>query len=245
LVNTKQGFEPYVAHALQYLNLTKEVMLYEAYLRPWDRPKVIANASRISKDRWLIAGAVDEQGLVCYQRFHGIWPKDGMPVEVLAAVVNGPVANAFVSIHRTSRDNQVRIVRQIPVPRFTATQTQSIVSLVRDYRRLREQWLQSGYGAHRFEAQCRELVWQIDAEVLAAYDLPPRLERRLLDYFEGFQRPGPIQFDRYYPPDFRPSIPWRVFISDDFRASTVKQTLDRLPVIVDPAISAVVQELVE
>jgi len=245
LVNTKQGFEPYVAHAHQYLNSAKELMLYEAYLRPWDQPKVIANASRISKDRWVIAGAVDEQGLVCYQRFHGIWPKNGIPVEVLAAVVNGPIANAFVSIHRTPRDNQVRIVRQIPVPMFTAAQTHSIVALVRDYRRLREQWLQSRCGDHPFEVQCREIVWEIDAEVLAAYDLSPRLERRLLDYFEGFQRPGPIQFDRYYPPGFRPSIPWRVFISEDFRASTASQTLARLPVIVDPAISAVVHELVE
>ena len=245
LVNTREGFEPYGVFSHQYLNIDPDAMLYKAYQRPWDQPKVIANASRISRDRWVIAGAVDKQGLVCYQQFHGIWPKGGMPVEVLAAVVNGPVANAFVSIHRTSRDNQVRIVRQIPVPMFTAPQTQSIVALVRDYRRLRGQWLQSGYEAHHFEPECREIVWQIDAEVLAAYDLPPRLERRLLDYFEGFQRPGPVQFDRYYPPDFRPSIPWRVFISEDFRASTARQTLERLPVIVDPAISAVVQELVE
>ena len=245
LVNTREGFEPYGTYSHRYLNMDPDLMLYKAYRRPWDQPKVIANAARISRDRWVIAGAVDEQGLVCYQRFHGIWPRDGTPVEVLAAVVNGPVANAFLSVHRTSRDNQVRTILRIPIPMFTTAQRQRIVALVRDYRRLRERWLHRDHETQHFEVQCREIMWRIDAEVLGAYDLPPRLERRLLDYFDGFKRPGPIQFERYYPPDFQPSIPWRVFISEDFRASTAPQTLERLPVIVDPAISAVVRELAE
>jgi len=83
----------------------------------------------------------------------------------------------------------------------------------------------------------------MDAEILTAYDLPPRLERELLDYFAGHQRPGPVKFDRYYPPDFRPAIPWRDYISEEFRASTARRTLERLPVINDPIISAMVEDL--
>jgi hypothetical protein len=39
------------------------------------------------------------------------------------------------------------------------------------------------------DARLRELLDEIDARVLAAYDLPPRLERDLLDYFGSAERP--------------------------------------------------------
>jgi hypothetical protein len=84
---------------------------------------------------------------------------------------------------------------------------------------------------------------QIDAEVLSAYDLPPRLERELLDYFTGYERPGPVRFDRYFPSDFRPAIPLRDYISAEFRSSTARRTLERLPVLNDPVISEMIESL--
>lgn len=166
-----------------------------------------------------------------------------MPLEIITALLNGPVANAFVSTQRTSRDNQVRTVESVPVPKFTFEQLNTITSLVREYRSYRVQWLEQPNQAARFEPLCRQLMYQIDAEVLAAYDLSPRLEKELLDYFAGYKRPGPVQFDRYYPPGFRPAIPWREFISEDFRASSARQTLERLPVIYDPTITAMIEAL--
>ncbi len=243
LVNVQPGFEPYNIHSFAYLNLDPDLMRREAHLLPWDKPKVIANASRISRYGWVIVGAVDYQGLVCYQQFHGVWPKQDIPVEVLASILNGPIANTFVSSYRTSWHNQVRTVRQIPVPQFTAAQMHSIASLVKEYRSYREQWLTEPYDERRFEHHCREILWQIDAELLAAYDLSPRFEREILDHFAGHERPGPISFDRYYPPDFRPAVPWRVYISEEFRTSTAQRTLERLPVLNDPVISEVVRDL--
>ena len=112
LRNVPVDFEPYAIEHFTYLNMDPNLMLYEAYKLPWDKPKVIANAARKSRDRWLINGIVDEQGLVCYQRFHGIWPKGDLPIEVIAALLNGPVANAFLSTHRTSRDNKIEVIKQ-------------------------------------------------------------------------------------------------------------------------------------
>ena len=243
LVTARGGFEPYNVSSFSYLNINSRLMRRKAYKLPWDKPKVIVNAARISADRWMIAGAVDKQGLICSQRFHGIWPKSDVPVEVIAAVINSPVANAFVSTQRTSRDNQVRTIETVPMPTFRLEQVDTITSLVREYRAYREQWLEQPLQAAHFERLCRQLVYQIDAEVLAAYDLSPRLEKELLDYFAGYKRPGPVQFDRYYPPGFRPAIPWREFISEDFRASSARQTLERLPVIYDPAITAMIEAL--
>jgi hypothetical protein len=243
LVRVKEGFEPYNITTTRYLNNNPSIMLYEAYKRPWHRPKIIANAARISEGPWTLAGAIDYEGIACYQNFHGIWPRDNLPLEVIAAVLNGPVANAFVSTHRTSRHNQKRAIQQIPVPNFTEHQQQSIVTLVYRYHSYREQWLAQPDRGDYFERLCLEIMWQIDAEVLAAYDLPPRLERELLDYFAGHERPGPVKFDRYYPPDFRPAIPLRDYISEEFRSSTARRTLERLPVLQDPVISAMVEDL--
>jgi len=243
LVNVQKKFEPYSINSFKYLNTDPELMRRKAQDRPWDTPKVIANAARLSRGPWTIAGAVDEQGLLCYQNFHGIWPIAHVPLDIIAALLNGPVANAFVSTHRTSRHNEKRVIEQIPIPEFTTSRVQSIVSLVDAYRSYRQQWFIQPERSDYFERLCRELMWQIDAEVLAAYDLPPRLERELLDYFAGHQRPGPVKFDRYYPADFRPAVPWRDYISEEFRSSTARRTLERLPVLHDPIISDMVEEL--
>ncbi len=243
LIRVREGFEAYNITATKYISNDPEFMLYDSYKFPWDKPKIIANAARISEGPWTIAGAIDYEGIACSQRFHGIWPKTDIPLEIIATLINGPVANAFISTQRTSRDNQIRIMKQIPIPKFTTSQIQSIVSLVDAYRSYRQQWFIQPERSDYFERLCREIMLQIDAEVLAAYDLPPRLERELLDYFAGYERPGPVKFDRYYPSDFHPTIPLRDYISDEFRASTVRRTLERLPVLHDPVISDMVESL--
>lgn len=192
LRNSKGELEPYIARSSMYLNMSPSLMLYEAYKLPWSVPKVIANASRKRTDRWLIAGAIDEQGLVCTQRFHGIWPTSSLPLEVISAVLNGPVANAFLSAHRTSRDNQVRALRQIPIPEFRKSQIHLIISLVRKYISYRKQWLDQPEYTTYFEARCRGIVRQIDAEVLSAYNLSMQLEQELIEYFDGYKRSGPV-----------------------------------------------------
>jgi len=243
LFNVQDGFEPYDTEGVKYLNNNPDVMLYTAYKQPWNEPKVMVNAARLSRGSWTIAATIDKSGLIATQQFHGVWPKKNLPLEILAAIFNGPVANAFISTRRTSRDNQIRVIKQIPFPSFTAFQTQSIVSLVKEYQRYRTQWRERPEHADEFERLCGDLMRQIDAVVLEAYDLPPRLEREVLNYFAGHQRPGPVHFERYYPADFRPAIPWRLYISEGFRAASARRTLERLPVLRDPVISAMVQEV--
>lgn len=196
------GLEPYVIKKHIYLNMDENLMLYEAYKLPWEQRKVIVNAARIKRYRWVMAAAVDEDGLFCYQNFDGIWPKTDIPLEVIAALLNGPVANAYLSDSRKWAGLQVRIINKIPVPVFSQAQIQSITSLVKTYKDYRQRWLNykgplldQSESATDFEQICRDIAWQIDAEILAAYDLPLELERELLDYFEGYERPGPLGFE--------------------------------------------------
>jgi hypothetical protein len=48
------------------------------------------------------------------------------------------------------------------------------------------------------------LHWRVDSEVLRLYALPPKLERELLDFFDGVKRVGvPFEQTRYIPREFR------------------------------------------
>ncbi|MCW3101157.1 MAG: hypothetical protein JWL77_6775, partial [Chthonomonadaceae bacterium] len=190
--------EPYLLRDYLYLSKSPEAMRDKAYLLPWSRPKVIVNRVRLSRGQWNVIGAMDEQGLWASQQFHGMWPKKNVPIELLAALVSGPVANAYLFSYRTGRDNQIRLIDQITIPSFTEEQTQLIVSLVQDYYSQRGQWLVTEHLAAHFEAKCRKLIYQIDAVILEAYALPHELERELLKRFEGVpRRPLPFEFLGY------------------------------------------------
>ncbi len=185
-------FEPYTIQDFCYLNTDPNLMRGGAYKYPWWEPKVIANAARISRGSWTISATIDEQGLLCYQNFHGIWPDKSLPLEVVAALLNNPIANAFLSTQQMAWHNQIRVIEQIPIPRLRLSQIHLIVSLVQEYSSLRAQWLTQPDRIEYFERACRGIMRQIDAELLTSYDLAPHLEQELIRYFNGFKRPGPV-----------------------------------------------------
>jgi hypothetical protein len=242
-VFSSKGLEPYLPPVPIYMRVDAELMGGNAYRKPWSEPKILANAHRLSRGPWTLAGVVDRDGLVGYQNVQGLWPKADVELEVVAAIVNGPVANAFLHTHLTSRrHNQIGVVRRIPVPSLPAATRQEIVSLVKAYEVERSEWrLDNRRQIH--EPRCREILKQLDAILLCAYALAPREERDLLDLFNGFPRPGPVRFTGYFPANFRPAIPWAEYISSDFARASARATLARLPEIDDPSISAAMQEL--
>ncbi len=189
LVRVPDDFEPYIPGKISYLNADPKKMRGNAYKLSWEKPKVIVNAARLSRGPWTIAAVIDEQGLMCYQNFDGIWPTGNIPLEVIAALLNGPIANAFLSTHNAKRHNRIETIYQIPIPKLTLSQISFIVSLISEYKAFREQWQkQEGYA----EGRCRGILRQIDAELLSAYDLPMHLEQELIRYFDGLKRPGPV-----------------------------------------------------
>jgi hypothetical protein len=244
LQDVRSGLEPYVTGRAVYFRIEEELMYHGAHRLSWQLPKVLVNAARISRGAWTIAAAVDEKGLVCSQRFHGIWPSSDIPVDVIAAVLNGPLANAYIGLQVASRDNQVRLVKSVPLPQLSGGDLAKIKSLVREYMAARQAW-RNGLPSRDEEQEGLDLVMAIDAAVLAGYDLAPRLERELLDRFAGERRPGPITFDRYYPEDFRAAVPLRVYISDAYRDASVEATLNRVLPIHEPGLTDLIKELAE
>jgi hypothetical protein len=187
LQNVEDGLEPYIIRQWRYLEVDPVVMRTNAYLFPWTKKKVIAHAARISREPWRIVATVDEEGLVCYQRLHGIWPQDDTPLEVIAAVLNGPVANALLSASTTTRDNRIRELRAIPLPRLSAHEIALVRELVRAYRSLPEH--QSSQVENQLDDIYDDLMVQIDTIVLSGYALPDWLEAKLMDFIGSAKRP--------------------------------------------------------
>ncbi|MHC4401194.1 MAG: HsdM family class I SAM-dependent methyltransferase [Planctomycetota bacterium] len=211
----------------RYLSMRPEDQRTTAYRFPWGQPKVILNKSARSRGPWRIAAFADQKGWPCYQTFIGAWPKGHIDLVALAAVLNGPVANAFVSTREGKTDISVETLKSIPVPRFTASQIKSINRSVTQY-------LQSvPHDKLMFREQADDpemLLKTVDATVLAAYDLPPRLERSVLDFFNshGDKRPVHCVFQDYFPSDLESYFSLAEYLSPDFREATVGRLLQRM-----------------
>ena len=163
----------------------------------WSSPKIICNAARTSRGPWRLAAAVDLSGLVVSQQFFGIWLSESAhaapSLVELCAILNSPIASAFSYVHDEERRFRVEIMRQIPLPH--ARISREIESLVAEYAAASE-----GDDGPLFSSRPKsagDLILEIDALVLKAYDLPPRLERELLRFLAEGQRPSRTPFGGY------------------------------------------------
>lgn len=163
----------------------REEFVRRGYGQEWDRPKLIVNEARLSRGPWRIAAALDADGLLYSQQFFGLWPTTPLSERdllALSAVINGPLANAFIAVRSPAKGIRATAVAEIPIPRSLPGQLGSLV----------EQYVEHLNDQSLFNQNAdllRGLLNQIDAEVLEAYDLPPRLERELLDFFRDAERP--------------------------------------------------------
>ena len=221
-----------------YLSIRSEDQLANAFDLPWQKPKVIANAATLQRGPWRIATFPDNCRLVCSQRFFGIWPKDGWTIEILSAALNGPVANAFVAVHEGKRDNRKSTLKRIPIPELTDTERTRLNLLVDRYRRISDKL--DIFGASQLpeshEGELRRICLEIDAIILKGYCLPPRIERSVLDFFNGHQRRVPFPFKEYFPVEFKPTIPLWMYISGDFQRCRADYLVRRIPQITDPVL---------
>ena len=190
---------------------------------PWQQPKIVTNAIRLSRGPWRIAAAVDTDGLVCSQQLIGCWlgSGDSDALSAWAAVVNGPVANAFIANHCPAKGIRLSALRALPVPRELPVNT---IPVIEEYQSL---FSPAGFrlGADD-EQKATALLNQIDALVLKAYDLPPRLERGLLEFFRFARRPTLHPWQHWLPDDFGPALPLYEYLSGDYAKMAGNWVLD-------------------
>lgn len=235
----EQSTEVFLPASAGYLGLENGKLKWSDILRyEWEKPKVFLNAHRTSRGAWRYAAFIDREGIISSKNFIALWPKKpNVSLEYLAAVLNGPLANAFISAHERGKHNLIKTIKNIPVPELPDYDKESIGRLVFEYMaKVEEQVLPD-------DKILRDILLQIDALILKGYNLPPRLERELLDYFRGEPRPVPFEFKEYIPESFTAYIPLWMYISSNLRKCTAQNLLDQIPQIKDPALVKVLEEV--
>lgn len=214
---------PFMIHGSGYLNFDPEAARRSKPLeRPWDRSKVLTNRQRKSRGPWKIMAAFDETGLAVSQQGLGVWPKgsevSGVAIE---AILNGPLANAFFTERASGHAFTNKLLAELPIPK--ELDTKRIGALVSRYRKALGKL---GPLENVDDEVLNRLLIAIDAEVLRSYDLPPRLERRLLEYFRGHKRPVPHEFVEWIPKAFTAFIPLHEYIAGDYKKNVGPWVLD-------------------
>jgi hypothetical protein len=232
-----ENFYQFLAADTVYMSVEKQYRRFEdskAWNLPWNKPKLVLPASRMSRGPWRYAAAIDNEGRIVTRGFYAAWPKTDAPnVNLLAALLNSPVAAAFVYAHSFQRTIPKRVYEDIPIPEVSSDSEHIICSFVHNYL--------AALPQERDRA--KDILLRIDVEILKLYKLPPRLERKLLNIFWGHQRPVPFEFNGYIPLEIDSWIPLHIYMSEQFREATPQRTMERIPIIHDAAFLAYLKSL--
>ena len=221
----KDGFERGVftpRHSLLQYEITstsfldvdpERVLLPGPLTRKWDMPKVLASVARLSRGPWRMAAAIDREGLVPSQALFGIWSRvAAVPLEAIEGILKGPLANAYLTDHASSQHFTNRLVKQLPLPKRGSLE--AVARAVRRYRELRLSSDELALGRPAADDPWNRSLVEVDAEVLKAYDLPPRLVRKLLECFRGQEHRRRVghEFLGWLPEDFTACIPLHEYL---------------------------------
>lgn len=233
----KKGYPKVAGHFKQFslqnpcfLSVKREDQIRQVYeFIDWDKPKVIANEIRLGRKGWRLGAIADTEGFIFTRSFFHIGVKDNISVFAVSAILNSPIANAFMFAMEDGKYNHARVMKKIPIPpKSSLTIAGKIDELA--------QRLQNEVKTQQF-VEAKETLLILDAEILRLYDLPPQLEKEILSIFQDVKRPVPFGFNGYYPKDFFAYLPLYEIISPEFKEAQNTSLFDRVTIINDEEIS--------
>lgn len=197
-----------------WLNIDESVVRRPLSGTTVGRAQVVVNYARVSRGPWCLKALIDERGHAATSRFLIVRPREGtMSLQVLWALLNSPLGNAYMHTHSTKRDMLGGTLEDLPVPILGADAHAALEQAVNRYLLAARTYVTGADAQADLFSQrstdgtssetLRNLLWQIDAQVLQLYELPPELEQRLLHLFAGAERGGvPFEQHEYFPKRF-------------------------------------------
>jgi hypothetical protein len=174
---------------LYWMNLGDTVLSRRRAGTTTDIPQILLNYAPVSRGPWRLKALIDRAGRPVASRFLPVRPYS-CSLELLWALLNSPIANAYAFCHLGKRENTVSRMRRIPFPKgddFAAIEDATTKYL----------------EAARSKAASDELavlMSRVDAEVLRVYAMPITQEQSLLSLFTNWQRVGvPFEQTRFLP----------------------------------------------
>ncbi|HXP61741.1 MAG TPA: N-6 DNA methylase [Dongiaceae bacterium] len=210
---------------LVWLNLDPKVILAARHGKQCGR-QVVLNYAPVSRQAWRVKALIDEKGHPVTSRFIVVRPEqERVSLLALWGLLNSPLANAYVFCRSSKRDVLAGDMRKMPVPDLGVCDLAPLEKAVSEYlaaaravgakphptKRSAQQdkstdQMELFRGKVEAVATAPEadrlkfLHWRVDAEVVRLYNLPAKLERRLLDLFGGVRRRGvPFLQTDYFP----------------------------------------------
>ena len=211
-------------------------------VNPWrsgdctGKPQVLVNYSPVMRGAWRVKALLDNAGHAVTNTYSTVRPlRNDLSVTFIWALLNSPVANAYVYCNALKRHIYDTIVALIPLPQRWKEYVAPIVKAAESYLKLVQE-SEDFALATPDESAVREALLHLDAAVMRAYRLPVRLERALLDLFrlpptkkDKRRRKGVgCVFGDYFPADFKSFIPLHKYISAAYRGSTVDAVASRM-----------------
>ena len=191
-----RDFEPYVVNPRE-----AEFVKYPGNLqRPrtdlesvFDSPrsKILVNSGRAPGNPWRVYAAIDDVGYYPSQGVHCVLPKDeSVSFEEFIAVLNSPVASAWIDSRNRRRWVGENTLRDLPFPVFTEPQREVVIAQVKQITALKKRRF-DGHPTHNPAIHgIRNLVLSIDELVFEAFGVGESGRRMLNRYFAGYPRPG-------------------------------------------------------
>ena len=216
-------FFSYLCPPVKGLSIKPDDRYRNAFELPWNLPKVIMNANRKSSVYpWRVVAFPDYTGLIVQSTFKALWPAEDWSPELLAAVLNGPLISAYVAVHEPGPEITNEVLDRAPVPWVTPEMRANVNALVNTYVSIASKLT---IPSREPQPNAERVLREIDATILQGYDLPPKLERKLLDYFNGVGNRRPVGFPvtDYFPTIFRPLFSLADYISSEFHFATAKR----------------------
>ncbi|MEQ1842604.1 MAG: hypothetical protein ABL994_19565, partial [Verrucomicrobiales bacterium] len=186
-----------------------------AHKHTWGERKVACNAARYSPGSpWRLAAFADSGGLAFTKQFFAIWPQQGVSEFAVAAILNSPLGNAFSFQEDLEKHNHIESLSRLPLPTLEALAPGATVDqLARRVQTLfAEDTLLADMNSTDWREARRETLIRLDAAVLDAYELSAAVQRKLLDQFQGHQRPVGFEFTGYFPEHFKDDITLSDFV---------------------------------
>ena len=190
------------------LSLNSDLIENDRQGMPSGLARVLVNRIRTSRSPWRIKALLDPDGKPVKNNFLVVQPKsESESALFIWAILNSPVASAYMSRDTMKKDNPEGDLANIPIPRASREQMSAVAILAERYRRIANeradalQQLNSRQSTPLFpglpthqnrpsEKEVRDALLQMDASVIQLYSLPPRLESQILEYFRGHERNG-------------------------------------------------------
>jgi hypothetical protein len=190
-VRSRRDLQLHQLPKLFWMNLDKALVSRSRSGAEAGTPQVLLTYGRASRGPWRLKALADKVGRAFTSSYIGVRPRsETYTIEVLWALLNSPIANAFAFSHLGTRNNIVGDIRRIPVPAKTDL-TAVHASAVR--------YLEAAESDSE-KVHLGKLLLDVDAEVLRLYSLPLKVEQVVLAMFAGWKRVGvPFSQVQYMP----------------------------------------------